>query len=247
MLNFPLGPVDTTLPYTRLVVDKQPCDLPWVRRVTLPIGEHAIQGDIRMYLADPYGRRLQAAGVITATYVDHLEVVAEVPAEPLVFDGQTNTGSFMVDGKRVDVVEGRVQVPGQQPDNVAPDFSPESRVAAPSLSLDNPATIAPQDAQPIAPVLEFEVPQPIEVESVATEITPAATINEAPATVEAAPVTVIEPIATEVPSIDVATTLTIGEAVAGENAVITASDEIPPQSAAAIAQAIRRRRVSTKI
>ncbi len=81
MLNFPLGPVDVTLPYTRLVVDKQPCDLPWVRRVTLPIGEHAIQGDIRMYLADPYGRRLQAAGVITATYVDHLEVVADAPTD----------------------------------------------------------------------------------------------------------------------------------------------------------------------
>lgn len=74
-----LGPVNLELPHTIITIAKQPTVLPWLRRVPLAIGTYVVNGDVRMYLGDRLARRLTAAGVLKAKYVDPgAELIAAV-------------------------------------------------------------------------------------------------------------------------------------------------------------------------
>ena len=82
-LIFPLGPVDLTLAHTLITIAKQACVLPQLRGVGLPIGEYAVQGDVRPYITDPYSRRLQASGILAFIYVADPLAAPVVPALPI--------------------------------------------------------------------------------------------------------------------------------------------------------------------
>lgn len=212
-INQPLGPVDFGQPHTLLVVAKQPCDLPWVRRVTLPVGEHVIQGDIRMYLADPYCRRLQAAGVLTATFVDRSidqpvqvvdgQIELQVPAE-LIAAPQDAPPSVIVDvpvipSFSVPTTDNQAQTPNDvvlqvvdQP--LATVVTATELVVGEQLTGEN-AVITSIDSvpvvepEPVAPQMpSTESPAPATMDSpVPTEVEPVSTTVVAPAQPEPVP------------------------------------------------------------